>query len=122
MSKNTADEARVTITLQVFSGRPNPSWQLTAQDAESLLQMLDQARRSGARRQSCSAPDLGYRGLTVRVAAGADIKDWRVFDGCLQQDNKHLEDGGRRIEAFVLRTMPNPLKTELAPLLPHIGN
>ncbi len=48
--------------LDVFSGRPNPSWELTPQDAKEL------ARRLTSMAPASRAPaegGLGYRGFTI---------------------------------------------------------
>jgi hypothetical protein len=108
---------RVTVEVDVYSGRPNPSWQLDAAQAHSLLRMLDDVQRSGRRRQPCVNPGLGYRGLTLRIVERAGTTNWRVFRHCLEHDGQAFDDAGARVQAFLLRSMPPSLKGDLAGVL-----
>jgi len=48
--------------LDVFSGRPNPSWELTPQDAKELARRLTGLAPAN---RTPSAGGLGFRGFTV---------------------------------------------------------
>jgi hypothetical protein len=50
------------VTLEVFSGRPNPSWSLSADEEQELTRRLQGLPPSGA---SPAAGDLGYRGFRI---------------------------------------------------------
>lgn len=50
------------VTLDVFSGRPNPSWTLSPEEAEELAGKLEDLPPSD---RSAAADDLGYRGFVV---------------------------------------------------------
>jgi hypothetical protein len=50
------------VTLEVFSGRPNPSWSLSADEEQELTRRLQGLPPSGA---SSAAGDLGYRGFRI---------------------------------------------------------
>jgi hypothetical protein len=112
-------ELRITIEVDVFSGRPNPSWELSADEARTLLQMLDGAR-SGPRREPCAVPGLGYRGLNVKIFRAAGLSHWRAFDGCVEHDGRAFDDGKANVESFILRSMPPGLKSDLAAVLPKL--
>ena len=63
------------VELDVFSGRPNPSWVLTATEADGLESRLAQLPRSSA---PVPAGRLGYRGFIVhdgdaRIAIGGGL-------------------------------------------------
>jgi hypothetical protein len=69
------DEAKVE--LDAFSGRENPSWQLTENERTELARRLEDLRpASGA---SWPAPKLGYRGFKVEVRL-AGVQAPRLVD------------------------------------------
>ena len=75
------------ITIDIFSGRPNPVLELSGKDASAALQRLRPARRLG---KAEAAPPfesiLGYRGLIVQqtgAPARGLPKVFRVIDGDL---------------------------------------
>src|SRR5579863_3126999 len=53
------------ITLDVFSGRPNPVWQLTEQQDSELGEKLSSAGTPTAQRPSGVFGGLGYRGFVI---------------------------------------------------------
>ena len=55
------------VTLDVFSGRPNPSWRLSPEEAEELVRKLEGLPASD---RSPAADDLGYRGFVVTGLQG----------------------------------------------------
>jgi hypothetical protein len=108
---------QVMIELDIFSGRPNPAWELRGEKARALLQMLAGNQRSGLRRRPCVAPDLGYRGVVLKIQSQSD---WRVFGGCAQWDDKTFDDPARQTETYLLKSMPEQMRRELSDLLPRI--
>jgi hypothetical protein len=50
------------VTLELFSGRPNPTWTLSEEDQR---QLLDRVRGRTLAPPEASEPRLGYRGLVV---------------------------------------------------------
>jgi len=70
------------VILDVFSGRPNPSWELTSQEASELARRL-----IGLVPANRKLPEggLGYRGLTLanpHKMAGVPV-EVRVFQGII---------------------------------------
>ena len=120
LSAEAEQSPRITVLLDVFSGRPNPSWELPDQQVQTVLHMLDDVRRTGRTRQPCQTPDLGYRGLRLRIAAGSQVTDGHVFEECLEYQNQVLYDSGRAIETYLLQSMPEQLRRDLATVLPRI--
>jgi hypothetical protein len=59
----------ITVTLQVFSGRPNPVWQLTEKEEAELNEKLNSARNFVAKRPSGVFGGLGYRGFSLARSA-----------------------------------------------------
>jgi len=89
------------VILNVFSGRPDPSWELTSQDASELARRLLGLVPA---RQTLPESGLGYRGLIVANPdrlAGLPVQVL-VFHGIIgiwndehvlsYSDRNHLED------------------------------
>jgi hypothetical protein len=53
------------ITLDVFSGRQNPDWQLNERQESELAERLSSARTITAQRPSSTFGGLGYRGFLI---------------------------------------------------------
>lgn len=113
-------EPRITVELDIFSGRPNPSWELAGRSAQILLNMVGEVGRSGRHRLACSAPGLGYRGVTLTIVQGSLTSNWHVYADCIEHDGQSFDDTNRGVEAYVLQSMPAKLKSDLAGVLPHI--
>jgi hypothetical protein len=59
----------LSITIDIFSGRPNPVIQLTGSQARQALALLRAAGRAGRRdARPLPIPTLGYRGLIIEPA------------------------------------------------------
>lgn len=58
------------VELDLFSGRPNPSWELTPAESANFLQRLRALPRAAAGQPE---EGLGYRGIIVTGTAGALI-------------------------------------------------
>lgn len=97
------------IELDIFSGRPNPSWELTPAESASFLQQLRALPRAGAGQPE---EGLGYRGLIVTGTAGALIDSFTtvVVSGGLvvgqhpQGGTQTWLDTGRSLERWLART------------------
>ncbi len=90
------------VELDVFSGRPNPGWRLSAAESAELMALLD-ALPGGPERMP---PALGYRGFVVHDrsgSAGAQASPLRVFDGTVKLGDRHLADA-RGAEAWLQRS------------------
>lgn len=79
----------VRITIDIFSGRPNPVVELAGKEAKDVLERLKPTTPlSGDEAEKAATPILGYRGLVVEQAGTtADSKDlparFRVSSGRL---------------------------------------
>lgn len=100
------------VQIDLFSGQPNPSWDLT--EAE-VLELLDRIDSLPARTAVGERPDgLGYRGLrvdqllskpgandspsVVSIEIGGGIVKMVRHDGTVE----HLNDTGRSVECWLL--------------------
>lgn len=95
----------MTVEMDIFSGRPNPTWELTPGQQEEFRK-----RVAGLPRQSTPArmfDGLGYRGLILRNPA-APGESYRVGFGWVAQGQTDAEstsiDEGRAVEKWLLST------------------
>jgi len=96
------------ITIDVFSGRPNPVLTLEGPEEEEALARLKPAERLTTRRMA-PAPDsvLGYRGMVVEQtgrATGGLPKRFRVAGGDLIGDKLLARASDPHFEEFVCGT------------------
>ena len=57
--------AGIKVVLDIYSGQPNPQWELSDEQVEELSRRLEESRQEprGERRKP---PYLGYRGFIIR--------------------------------------------------------
>jgi hypothetical protein len=95
----------VDVELDIYSGRPNPSWALSPQDADSFDSKL--AALPSAQPSTLADP-LGYRGFIVRARHGDDETRTAVQQGHVQstrgQTTTFRGDPGRALERWLLDT------------------
>jgi len=113
-----SDRSQVTVELDVFSGRPNPTWSLEQPERDVLLQLL-RARNAEARAR-WEPPGLGYRGFVLHIASDGKVEVVRVGGGTIEAGATVRIDRDRAVEAHLLRTMPAELRTQFLSLLPQI--
>jgi hypothetical protein len=78
----------VVVELDAYSGRPNPTWTLTAEEvAEAQRRLRDLPVAAGARMPEAG---LGYRGFRLREAAASPGTGRRIYvaSGLLQIDDQ----------------------------------
>lgn len=91
------------VELDMFSGRPNPEWEVSAAVEQELAQLESGLRAS---QHAMPLPAFGYRGFVYRE--GRDAR--RAFDGTLTRAEQSFEDPERHIERLLAATMPDALK------------
>lgn len=100
----------LTVRVQVFSGRPNPSWILEGATAEDIAQKCRQLEPT----EQVSEPVgmLGYNGCIIDLAQG-EYLHLVNGTGYLYKDNHYrcMADNDRKLEATVLRTAPTEWET-----------
>jgi hypothetical protein len=66
----------VKITIDIFSGRPNPSVELSGKEAQDVLERLrPSAPLSADSAEKAATPILGYRGLIIEQTGKESVKD-----------------------------------------------
>jgi hypothetical protein len=100
-SRSSDAQRRCVATATVFSGRPDPEWQVRATTVRDLEKLWDQLEVSGSR-PAAPAP-LGYRGCTLDC--GTDAR-WFAYRGTVSKGGEHRSDPQRRFERALLRCAP----------------
>jgi hypothetical protein len=94
-SHKTKQEMIITIELDIYSGRPNPSWKMDAKETVDLLKQL--AKLYTLPKAELDVQDgLGYRGFIIKVIDD-NKKDEapiivKVFHGIIKIDDNVFED------------------------------
>lgn len=89
------------IELHVFSGQPNPRWELDAPQARALVELQRELKSS---RQAPSIPPaLGYSGFSY-VDRGRPVV---AYDGFLRRPGDVLADPAFTVERFLLDQLPD---------------
>jgi hypothetical protein len=116
---NADSRSNITVELDIFSGRPNPSWTIGPAERELLLNFLRDAHAAVEPRNLL--PGLGYRGFVVKIASESGEHVARVHDGSIEIDGKYFSDADRTVEKFILSTMPKELTEQFGPILPKLS-
>ena len=98
-----------TGTALVFSGRPDPEWQVTA-EARARLQSIWSTLTPGAPAPPAT-PALGYRGCALRCPPG---EEWLAYGGIVSHTAPsgvvdRRSDPTRTFERLLLSTAPDGL-------------
>lgn len=107
----------VTVTLHVFSGLPDPSWELSDEQAQELSERIDSMEKTTLLKPPGVAGGLGYRGFSVtsvrermldpHIYLHAGIVDRDRFESNRIADNPDLE-------SWLLGTASNTVHSEIA--------
>lgn len=94
------------IELDIFSGRPNPTWKLSAAESATLIGMINSLTQS----QPVELPTpLGYRGFLVNLdepESGSAIII-RAYQGIVEyqgREIKYYADPDKQVELWLLAT------------------
>jgi hypothetical protein len=98
-SDESPNPALQTIELDVFSGRPNPSWQLDGEARKKLVSLL--GALAPAQTPAPEVPGLGYRGFTFGLGGPA-----RAYGGFVDMPLRVLSDPDRTVERFLMEQLP----------------
>lgn len=117
----TMCSASTSVELDVFSGQPNPTWNLSESQCAEVEQRMNQLPESTGESFQ-SPPALGYRGLIVHYQNQQGARESvRVYRGIAQSEQLQLRDPDRKFEKWLLSTgqdlvdsnMQRYLETEL---------
>jgi len=108
---------KAKVTLRVYSGRENPSWNLSEKQTSDLLALVGDLPNSEA---SALPDNLGYHGFQVELAENAaEIVAYkgRVLYKSAEAEDKYFTDTKRRMEMFLLNSAGSSLNEELKRLV-----
>jgi len=88
------------VELDVFSGRPNPRWELDEPRSQKLRQL--QGRLKVSSRAHAEPPGLGYRGFWYSDATGRV----RAYRGYVKTARAVFSDPSFSIERYLLDQVP----------------
>jgi hypothetical protein len=101
-------DGEMQVEVDVFSGRPNPQWNLTSQEADefvALFRTLPQQPKAGT-----VSEGLGYRGLIV-TKPGESIEGYneilisnQIVVARQNSQSKQFVDRDRRLERWLFQT------------------
>jgi hypothetical protein len=107
--KNTANEI-FNVTLDVFSGRPNPTWALTKEQTLLFLNKISEIKPTTENIQSYPKKILGYRGFIVDQITNKDLtsKGFEIYNGAIKvlsnSSSYFLKDNNFQLEKWLLQT------------------
>jgi hypothetical protein len=112
--------ARVEVELDIFSGKPNPTWVLTNEEADSFVKKLAALPQISATELS---GNLGYRGFIVQVLQGANTQLIHIQTGVVHisigATKVYAKDENRELERWLLNTGKPHLKNEIFQMVEH---
>jgi hypothetical protein len=107
--KDTANEI-FNVTLDVFSGRPNPTWTLTKEQTLLFLNKISEIKPTTENIQSYPEKILGYRGFIVDQITNKDLtsKRFEIYNGAIKvlsnSSSYFLKDNNFQLEKWLLQT------------------
>jgi hypothetical protein len=100
------------VTLDIFSGRPNPTWSLehlTAQECKRLIDSLPPLPPEDAP----VPPGLGYRGFIIQSRNSTLAGPIMVYGGAVKAPTGTYRDHLRKFEAWLLKSAGSFLESSL---------
>lgn len=114
---NFSEARPIQVEVDVYSGRPNPRWNLSAQQAEEFFKLvLALPKRE---RDSALAEGLGYRGLKVTGSrlGRKGYTEIVISRGIVmmkeESNSQQFTDKGRALEHWLLQTGKGKLEDKL---------
>lgn len=112
-----------TVTLDIFSGRPNPSWVLPDKHSSELSERISSITQLTTEKPSGALGTLGYRGFVVHhspsAAAPHMLSTFHVHEGIVDQGLQapSLVAGNRELESWLLSSAGKALDNKVRPVV-----
>jgi len=107
----------VTITLHVFSGRPNPTWELSEDQAGDLSNQLNGLDKTTLLKPPGILGGLGYQGFSIQAVREKNFDPYiYIHSGIVDLDRflPNMFTGNTSIENWLISTSPgNVLDSDL---------
>jgi len=107
----------VTVTLDIYSGLPNPSWELTEDQVAGLIERLGASSERSLSKLPSLDGRLGYRGFHVETVQEKGLEASTLIHGGLADVSRlypSLVLGGPDVERWLLSTGEGSLSDDLA--------
>ncbi len=106
---------KAKVTLNIFSGRPNPTWALSAKHANQLVTKISELPKSDS---TSSLDGLGYSGFRVELTHSASRKSKiTAYKGLVIYNvngtSYYFTDSQRLVEKFLLKSGKSTLDSQL---------
>ena len=114
-TEDSQGKETAVVTLDVYSGRPNPTWRLSGQQVADLLQKLEALPRNAVEVRSTEA--LGYRGVKALVQKIANSVEVVAAKGAVTRrigdQVQTFSDHDRMFELWLVETGEQGLSESL---------
>ncbi len=114
------DSTTAEVELKIFSGRENPTWELSTKQTVDFLLLVKDLPETDAK----SRPDgLGYQGFQVILTAPGtkQRREISVFKGIVDDKSEkveiHLSDKDKKLEKLLLQSGASHLSPELSDIV-----
>lgn len=107
----------VTVTLDIYSGLPNPSWELSDEQAAQFVEQLRSARSTTLEKPGALDGRLGYRGFFVRSVQEKGLEPLTLVHAGLADIDRFAPSlvlPGSDVEQWLLSTGADALPEGLA--------
>lgn len=103
------------VSLDIFSGVPNPSWELSEDEVREFQNLVQRVEQTTPLMPESLFAGLGYRGFRVTSTLERLEPEIYVGGGVIDQERFQLNrlDSSRSVEKFLLRTGARVLQSEL---------
>lgn len=105
---SASEGGKMQVEVDAFSGRPNPQWELTSQEADEFVGLFQALPQHGG--EASVKEGLGYRGLRITKPgeSDADYSEISISNGLVvaRQSGqfKQFADQNRKLERWVFQT------------------
>ena len=112
-----ADISGVRVELDVFSGRPNPAWDLEGSSALSVAHVLQELCFSSDGGPAVDDEKLGFRGFLVEIRANGEGRRYRVYGDFIRDLTTRRVSQNPRANTLIVSSMPAELRGRFSDVL-----